>query len=161
MNNNAPQVMTLIYSPAVVSKPEVAASQACQSEPAFRRLLNLPRVLFASTTLLIGIATVGTSAYAGPLASNDPTVATYGQSGAGLTPVTAADGGSCTVTGGGSRTGAMAFTSNGKLLICESGRWRRYAVWNDQAVSSGGACANTTGVGSFARGTDGKLYVCR
>lgn len=121
---------------------------------------DLPRVLFASIALLIGIASVQTAAYAGPLASNDPPMATYGKSGAGLTPVTAADGGSCTTTGG-SRTGAMAFTSSGKLLICESGRWRRYAVWNNQAVASGGACTNTTGVGSFARGTDGRLYVCR
>ena len=124
-------------------------------------LRGLPRVLSASAIIAALIVSAVAFANAGPLASNDSSMQTYGQSGGGLALITAIDGNSCTVSGGGSRLGAMAFTSDGKLLTCQSGRWLRSTAWHTQTVTAGQSCKSSPGIGSFARGTDGELYVCR
>ena len=62
--------------------------------------------------------------------------------------------------GCGTATGATAFTAAGLPLSCQSGVWRRASTWNSDNVTAGTSCS-TVGAGSFARGSDGKLYVCR
>lgn len=77
-------------------------------------------LLFAVIAVACGAAKLN----AQPMASNDSDFRTYGESGAALALVTATEGGSCLNPTGASRTGAVAFTSNGLLLTCQSGSWK-------------------------------------
>jgi hypothetical protein len=72
-----------------------------------------------------------------------------------LSTPSATEGGSCP------GNGASAYTSNGLALTCVNSKWVRASAWNASQVTAGSSCSGSTGVGSFARGTDGKLYVCR
>lgn len=72
-----------------------------------------------------------------------------------LTTPSATEGSACP------GNGAQAFTVTGQALTCVNNTWLRSSAWNASQVSSGASCSGSTGVGSFARGTDGKLYVCR
>lgn len=68
---------------------------------------------------------------------------------------TATEGGAC------ARTGNISTTSAGMSMSCQGGRWTRSSNWIDAPVTAGTGCLASAGKGSFAVGTDGKLYVCR
>lgn len=89
------------------------------------------------------------------VADNNPPVNISNLTVSSLTMPTASEGESCP------GAGAAAYTASGSELGCINGIWLRSSAWNSQQVTSGVSCTNSTGVGSFARGTDGKLYVCR
>lgn len=68
---------------------------------------------------------------------------------------TATEGGACT------RRGNISTTTAGMSMSCQGGRWTRSSNWINSRVTAGSNCLSSAGKGSFAVGTDGKLYVCR
>jgi prepilin-type N-terminal cleavage/methylation domain-containing protein len=68
---------------------------------------------------------------------------------------TAVEGGGCV------RSGNLSTTTGGLSLSCQRGKWTRSSNWFDAPVSGGSGCLGSAGKGSFAVGSNGKLYVCR
>lgn len=85
--------------------------------------VGLSRIIPAAlTALIVGVSSL---ALAAPLASNDEAMTEYGVGNAPLQMITATVGNPCSNSTGstGAAVGAMAFTTDGKLLTCQSGSW--------------------------------------